>query len=453
MQRKNKDINVNRPTFCILPWLHLQTKPNGQVKPCCRFNHTHEEYKTEHGYVWDNENIKNKSLTEIINSDVWRKLRQDMLAGKNIPGCSKCYNEEHKGNPSMRTGENDIWFRDLPNENPIDLKYFEFALGSFCNLKCRTCDASLSHTWKDDNEKIKLFYDDRYDYKDNTNLNVYYKDSDLANVEVIKFTGGEPMLHPNFVHIIDSLIKLERADKVTLNIFTNCSWMPKETLLDKLKKFKKITISVSIDGIGKVNDYIRNPSVWSSVETTLKTWLAQPFDIVWNPTFSVYNIWQATEMVDWWLNIQQEVKRKDFWPSITRTTHVQPRKNLLRVLPTEVTRLNMVSNCVTKPAYLSCSLFPSKDIKEKLQSKKDELIERLNGLEVDDFSKKSLKHGIKKFFSQPMSLLDNSVDDITIQTFGSYTSDLDMLRQEKLQDSIPEVYNLFPKEIFKGRLK
>ena len=35
------------PTFCILPWMHVQYKPNGQSKLCCRFDTVHEynQYK------------------------------------------------------------------------------------------------------------------------------------------------------------------------------------------------------------------------------------------------------------------------------------------------------------------------------------------------------------------------------------------------------------------------
>jgi len=451
VKRENKDININRPTFCILPWIHLQTKPNGQVKPCCRFDHRHPDYKTEQGYIWDEFNVKDKTFSDIISSDVWQKLRSDMLDGKIIAGCSKCYREESSGGRSMRTGENDTWFRELPSEEYTGLKYYEFALGSFCNLKCRTCDADLSHTWKDDTAKLEPYYNDRYKYKDNTNLNTYYDKQDLTAVEVIKFTGGEPMLHPNFIDIIDHIIDLGRAEVVSLNIFTNCSWVPKKSLLQKLRLFKKVTISVSIDGLGKVNDYIRNPSKWNDVESAVRKWLSEPFDIVWHPTFSVYNIWQTVDMVEWWINIQQEVKGKDFWTSITRTTEVQPRKNLLRVLPTSIIKLNMVANCVTSPSYLSCAVFPNKDNTATL-AKRNDLLSRLDSFDCDEMTRKNLQYSIKKFFSVPLLFLAQESAKNDIDMFGSYTADLDKLRNESLETAIPQVYSLFDAEIFKGRL-
>lgn len=451
MDRKNKDINVKKPTFCILPWIHLQTKPNGQVKPCCRFDHTHKDYKTDQGYIWNQYNVNTHSFEEIITSDTWQQLRSDMLENKKISGCWKCYKDESKNTRSMRNGENDIWFRDLPDENFLSLRYYEFALGSFCNLKCRTCDASLSHTWKDDNEKLVPFYKDRLPYKDNTNLNTYYKKEDFSNVENIKFTGGEPMLHPNFSDIIDHIIEMGRAPYVNLNIFTNASWMPKNSLVVKLKKFKKITISLSIDGIGKVNDYIRHPSNWAEVESVTRRWLSTEFDVVWHPTFNIYNIWQCTQMVDWWVSIQQEVKGLDFWSNNTRITEVPPRKNLLRVLPTQIRRLNMVSNVVVDPSYLSCALYPDKDTTHIKQKQKD-FLEKLEEHSFSDFEKESLTFAINKFFNSISKALTKDVDNDAVKLFGSYTTDLDMLRNENLSKTMPDLFNKFPVEIFQGKL-
>ena len=51
-------------TFCILPWMHIQTKPDGQMKPCCRFDIKHPQYKTENGYKFDKFNVDKFSFTE-----------------------------------------------------------------------------------------------------------------------------------------------------------------------------------------------------------------------------------------------------------------------------------------------------------------------------------------------------------------------------------------------------
>jgi hypothetical protein len=43
--------------------------------------------------------------------------------------------------------------------------------------------------------------------------------------------------------------------------------------LELLREFKRVELSLSIDGIGKHNEYIRNPSSWAVVETSARAWL------------------------------------------------------------------------------------------------------------------------------------------------------------------------------------
>lgn len=51
-------------SFCIYPWIHMQLKPSGQAKPCCRFDHS--KYRDEHGY-----RIRNfgKNIINYMNSE------------------------------------------------------------------------------------------------------------------------------------------------------------------------------------------------------------------------------------------------------------------------------------------------------------------------------------------------------------------------------------------------
>ena len=50
-------------SFCIYPWIHIQVKPNGQAKPCCRFNHMREEYKDDsNNSVMAQYNVNKQSL-------------------------------------------------------------------------------------------------------------------------------------------------------------------------------------------------------------------------------------------------------------------------------------------------------------------------------------------------------------------------------------------------------
>jgi MoaA/NifB/PqqE/SkfB family radical SAM enzyme len=466
--KKNNQIStqfITEPSksFCILPWIHAQTKPNGQIKPCCRFDHRHEDYREEHGWKWDRFNI-NKGMTfkEAVESPEWQEIRDAMLKNKDVPGCRKCYAEQtrnlenKKRARSMRVKEN--WFWNKNNQFEVEhpnelgkLRYIELALGNYCNLKCRTCTADLSSTWEAEENILSKYYEDRYTYP-TQHVEQNWKIEDFEYVEEIKFTGGEPMLHPNFIKVIDLILQTGRAHLVNLDIFTNASWVPKEKVLSRLRQFRSVKINLSIDGIGKVNDYVRAPSKWDVVESSVKTWIAEEakyediFVIKWAPCISLYNVWQFTEMVEWWTNLQIEFKGKGFWDSITRDN----------ILPTDrVKQLNMIVNIVHDPKYLAPTLYPEKEalIKKILEQKDrfyDKLVKEFNGTEHEEWV---ISMHFDSIYDKIVSTVKKDIDKDMLQKFAEYTADLDMLRSQSIQQEIPEVWNVVKDMVvYKGRI-
>lgn len=80
-------------TFCVLPWVHLATHPLGIVSLCCRV-----DYSTHQGIAGDSSQdtsdqsaplytLNNQKLDQIINSQNFRNVRLEMLAGKKPKAC------------------------------------------------------------------------------------------------------------------------------------------------------------------------------------------------------------------------------------------------------------------------------------------------------------------------------------------------------------------------------
>lgn len=466
--KKNNQIStqfIKEPSksFCVLPWIHAQAKPNGQIKPCCRFDHRHKDYKRGDEWVWDKFNI-NKGMTfkQAVMSKEWQEIRDSMLENKEVPGCRKCYSEQvrnldnKKRARSMRVKENWFWNKnnqfEIEHPNKLgELRYLELALGNYCNLKCRTCTADLSSTWTEEENILSKYYEDRF-AKPVFHVDQNWKKEDFEYIEEIKFTGGEPMLHPNFIKVIDIILETGRADSVNLDIFTNCSWIPREKVLERLKKFKSVRINLSIDGVGKVNDYVRAPSKWEVVETSVKEWINQEtqhdsiFTIKWAPCLSLYNVWQFTDMVDWWTKLQIEYKGKGFWDSITRDN----------LSPTErIKQLNMLVNIVHDPVYLSPSLYPDKDILiEKILKQKEKfyqkLINEFNGTDEDRWL---IEMHFDSIYDKVISTIKKDTDLVQLKKFAQYTADLDMLRNQDIRIELPEVWDVIKNLVeYKGRI-
>lgn len=250
-------------TWCVLPWTHVCVRTDTALKPCCRFlseNPTNEFDVTL-------EDLSSKGIAA-MNSDLFVDIRSKMLAGEQLPGCKKCYSQEAdlKSNKrSMRQYFNEEFKLDRATctDQFESVRYIEMSIDNICNLQCRICDSKFSS---------KLQNRDKY-----LNNQVFKKlepnfskfdNVDLSTLEQIKILGGEPFITPNFEKFIDYILDRSNPGKILLNIATNGTSIPSDSLLKKLNQFKLIYINVSLDAVAKSNDYQR---FGSSYETTLNT--------------------------------------------------------------------------------------------------------------------------------------------------------------------------------------
>ena len=103
-------------TFCVLPWIHLATRPNGDMRLCCTANasgagenHTVGLIKNDDG---SNANFGKVTPMEAWNSDFMKNVRTTMLAGEIPASCTGCFDEEAQGIVSKRIWETATWLND-----------------------------------------------------------------------------------------------------------------------------------------------------------------------------------------------------------------------------------------------------------------------------------------------------------------------------------------------------
>ena len=140
-------------SFCVLPWIHLNTWPNGNVYPCCL-----TDWREDIG------NLKDNTMEELWNGDTMKSIRKDMLEGKQHHSCRKCYQQEKNTLDSTRTSSNRNFEHLIPNvtdntsadghNDDFKLLYWDFRFSNLCNMKCRMCGSFLSSKWWEDEVKI-----------------------------------------------------------------------------------------------------------------------------------------------------------------------------------------------------------------------------------------------------------------------------------------------------------
>jgi MoaA/NifB/PqqE/SkfB family radical SAM enzyme len=349
--RKDKGINISE-SFCILPWIHMATYTDGRALLCCVAKASDQK-------------LIEKNVSEIWNSDEWKRARRHLLEGKKIPQCSYCWKEEAAGIRSHRFNQNYIWYKELGEEYirdlisktepngrlTEDLITFDFRLGNTCNLQCVMCRPKDSSRWLGDAKKLArmLETDAKYDWESKIKLNhdyfEWYKKDRIwkdfsylfPNIRELVFGGGEPLLIKEHYTLIRDLVDGGFAKDISIRYHTNGTILTDE-ILEFWKEFKNVDLMISVDMWGKKNEWVRYRSHWSDVIDNLRI-LDDTGDNI-NPRLSAcvhaLNIYDIPDMAENCLNAGFK-KVGNIYDKLFHVQTVQyPEYMSSQVLPLEV---------------------------------------------------------------------------------------------------------------------
>jgi organic radical activating enzyme len=249
--------------FCMAPWIHAHTNPIGDAHPCC---------------IGKGIFARQATLDGIVNSEGMKSLRQDMLNEVKNPACMACHLHEEQGVPSFRGWFNREYGKHLnyslvntKKDGTLDhfkMRYFDLRFNNICNFKCRTCNASFSSQWEQEDLKRKVAWA-RVLPRNNAVL-----DEVLPHVPFMEhayFAGGEPLITEEHYILLEEMIRLGKTD-VKLKYNSNVSNLrfKNKDIVDLWSRFTKpIEMAASIDHYGKKAEYIRNGTNWDQVEQNL----------------------------------------------------------------------------------------------------------------------------------------------------------------------------------------
>lgn len=274
---------VDPSTFCILPFIQYSTTTDGEIRLCCRSHAV--------GHVGQD------SLSEMWTGEKMEQVRTDLAHGRRPPECASCWELEDLGMLSLRNGQNIEranahrqrvagWIKSQNLEGPTVL---ELKLSNLCNLKCRMCSPIASTPWLKEWTAIQDYYNggDRRAIQNSYDFQVGKREpvldhfltnerflADLSGfaegIEELEFAGGEPLLDPLHYEVLNGL--LHRAPSITLKYSTNLMMLGtrKFNVVDYWSRFKKVKLTISIDGFPELNEYIRTGTNSSTFEKNLE---------------------------------------------------------------------------------------------------------------------------------------------------------------------------------------
>lgn len=240
--------------ICKAPWNHIQINSEGTINPCCMFFPTN--YKKTYN-----------SLQEAFDGPENALLRQQMLDGKTIDGCSKCDLYDKIGLEPLRN-----YFDHYEIENP-KIRELEYSFDNTCNFKCVTCNSRFSSKWlKDDIELHKLGISRPISKaveqkKAYISFHEKMKQIDFSELQYLKLLGGEPFINEKYLELLQSI----DLSNVTVMITTNNSVFPKKWI-DVLLRCKRLRLMISIDGIDEVGEFVRYGMKQKKFTSNLRFW-------------------------------------------------------------------------------------------------------------------------------------------------------------------------------------
>lgn len=392
--------------FCMAPWIQLHAQTDGDIGPCCMA-------KLDEGNAISNLNLQ-PDISAAWNAPAMKTLRKNMLQGVENPICMNCYDYEKVGKFSERMQYNRDYKRyfsrvlntaedGFVKERTVPLIDIRFS--NRCNYKCRICSSEYSSLWHEEElrlnpeakpypKKLKVAADEEAFWNSFEQL--------LPDVKRLHFAGGEPLVMDEHYQTLKHLIDIGKTN-LTLSYNTNFSTLRHKgcDLPDIWKKFDKVDIWASLDGMGEKGDYQRKGQRWSLIEENIREIQQRCTNVLFgiNVTVSAFNVLHVP----------------DFYRHMVKAGLVSPdRMNLyLLFFPYEYSVTNLTEN-----------------LKRKVRESYHALIDELSEYGDTGYFKNHLQSVVNRMDSETPSLRAE---------FNKSVQELDRLRDERFTEVFPEL--------------
>ena len=270
-------------SFCLFPWIECLSRDNKNTLLCSR--------------SW----IPVEKIDQVGDwqtNPKYSEIRNKMIAGEQLPEhCEDCYQIESTGGESARIYDTVLWATKLGLKSLDDLKtitspvYHEVRASNRCNLMCRSCAPQDSNLI--DREYRTLNIDTgrpalpSYPGFDRVNL---------PSLRRLYVAGGEPSVIPEVHDFLERCIR-ENCTDFEFSINTNAAKIT-DKFLELCSPFTKLNFTVSLDGVGLVNDYIRWPSKFGEIVKNTHRFQEQGHKVSFIDVVSIYNIASLGQLLE-----------------------------------------------------------------------------------------------------------------------------------------------------------
>lgn len=224
---------------CILPFIRHDGWLNS---PCCKIK----------GFNYE------KDLPNLIDDHNSNRLTEF---------CSSCWKLETQNIWSKRQESNQHFENlgiNVTNIKERKIRSLVIPTGNVCNLSCVYCNVGNSSSWRTKSDYINKKTKNK---KDTFNLIAVnkFKDVNWNDIIDIEFQGGETLMSKNLWKILE-LVNIDTS----ISLLSNGTVKLNEKNIKQIERFKKLYITLSIDGVGKIFEYCRRPAKWQYVKNNIE---------------------------------------------------------------------------------------------------------------------------------------------------------------------------------------
>ena len=273
---------LDSPTLCMAPWTHTYLSPQTERRLCCASREPAQNFEQYIDTSSGTGRYIPVTLDEHWNSEHMRSVRRRMMAGETLPECAVC-NDKLLNTDVYRSYFNRLFGhkRDLI-ESATDATghttmlpvSWDYRFSNLCNFKCRMCGDMLSSAWESEQRQHNMI-----DWTNNQNNWMrpevkakisQFQDTQIEaefaqaveqhRVEEIYWVGGEPLMYEQHWRYMRRIIELGDGQRVYARYNTNLSrvnYGGSNLYRDILSGLRDWQICASLDGTGKIGEYIR----------------------------------------------------------------------------------------------------------------------------------------------------------------------------------------------------
>ena len=267
----------------MAPWVHTYLSPQTERRMCCASREPAQNFQQYIDTKSGTGQYIPITLEAHWNSDHMKSVRRRMMAGETLPECEVC-NDKLLNTNVYRSyfdqlfGDkySSIWdTTDADGTTTMLPVSWDYRFSNLCNFKCRMCGDMLSSAWESEQRQHNMINwqdpknnwmkpeirDQITQFQNNQIEQEFAAAVENHQIEEVYWVGGEPLMYEQHWRYMQRIVELGDGGRVYARYNTNLSrvnYRGVNLYSDILSRLRDWQICASLDGTGRIGEYIRS---------------------------------------------------------------------------------------------------------------------------------------------------------------------------------------------------